>query len=1070
MYSAAQFKSDFKTYGRVSLASVVAALVVVAVSAWVYTRLADDVREHAARELSGILGSTHRATTTWAKQTRLATQAWANTPEVVSSTQALLRTGQSQSVLVAAKAQLDLRAWLRPVHTVKGYLGFFVIGPKNLNLASTRDANIGVTSLLAMQDGFLERVWAGEAALSVPQRSDVALPDANGRLIEGRATMFVATPIRDGSGKIIALLAFRLDPAGDFARIFQQGEFEESGETYAFNRQGLLISASRFEDELRQADLLEAGQSSVLNIKLRDPGVDFTKGEQGARPRSEQPLTRMAQSAIGGEAGIDLAGYRDYRGVAVIGAWRWDEDLGIGIAAELDFSEAYDGLALGGRVIIGGAALAISLIFALTGIFIYSQRRLVVSERRFKNFAEAASDSLWEMDADLRFSYMSDSFEVKYGWPAKASIGRRKEDVYAETIRTAAPEEAESWRRHLEGLRAHRPFRDFIQRWDAPDGVVHYIRNSGQPVFDDAGAFLGYRGVASDVTAEIESEEQARRARELLDNAINSFSAAFVLWDANDRLVLCNDSFREVNAAISDLLQPGTEFETFLRGAVANGLFPDAEGWEEEWMAERTRRHRTPSGLFEVRRQDGRWFLIDEHSISSGGIVNIATEVTDRKTAEEALRRSEANFRNILDKLQEAFYRTDLEGRLVMVSPSTEELFGFSAEELIGRKLSDFYVNAADRDEFRAQLESSGGRVVGYEAALSHKDGSEIWVSTNAQYYSDDDGNTLGIEGTARDVTEQKNAEIALHESETRFREFTETASDWFWETDAELRFTFVSEPKEYSQAWSSGNAIGKTRQEVFAEIIETGTSEEQEVWRRHIAELEARRPYRNFVHRWLTPGGETRYRVNNGSPHYDDKGNFAGYRGTASDITDRVLAQQGLVAAKEQAEVANRAKSEFLANMSHELRTPLNAIIGFSEIIKSGIIGSDSADKSREYAGDIFESGQHLLDLINDILDISKIELSSEAPVDGELAVPEIVDSVLVLLKERAHRARVRIETDFQDDLPMLLGEERKVKQILINLLSNSVKFTPEGGRIILRVRSYRTLCSTLKKAWSII
>jgi signal transduction histidine kinase len=138
---------------------------------------------------------------------------------------------------------------------------------------------------------------------------------------------------------------------------------------------------------------------------------------------------------------------------------------------------------------------------------------------------------------------------------------------------------------------------------------------------------------------------------------------------------------------------------------------------------------------------------------------------------------------------------------------------------------------------------------------------------------------------------------------------------------------------------------------------------------------------------------------------------------------------------------------------MSHELRTPLNAIIGFAEIIKSGVLGPDSVERNQEYAGDIYESGQHLLDLINDILDISKIELGSEQPKDVDIDVPVLIASILVLMKERGRKANVGIATDFQDQLPFLSADERKLKQILINLMSNSIKFTHPGGKVTLAV-----------------
>jgi signal transduction histidine kinase len=174
----------------------------------------------------------------------------------------------------------------------------------------------------------------------------------------------------------------------------------------------------------------------------------------------------------------------------------------------------------------------------------------------------------------------------------------------------------------------------------------------------------------------------------------------------------------------------------------------------------------------------------------------------------------------------------------------------------------------------------------------------------------------------------------------------------------------------------------------------------------------------------------------------------------TFTDITDQESVTADLRQAKEQAEFANRAKSDFLANMSHELRTPLNAIIGFSQIMTEQMFGPIGSPRYREYAGDILNSSQHLLQIINDILDMAKVEAGRvelhEAPVD----VMKLADSCIRLVRERAQDAGVALRTEIAPGLPDLLGDERLIKQILLNLLSNAVKFTPRGGRVTVAGR----------------
>ncbi len=148
------------------------------------------------------------------------------------------------------------------------------------------------------------------------------------------------------------------------------------------------------------------------------------------------------------------------------------------------------------------------------------------------------------------------------------------------------------------------------------------------------------------------------------------------------------------------------------------------------------------------------------------------------------------------------------------------------------------------------------------------------------------------------------------------------------------------------------------------------------------------------------------------------------------------------------QLELASQHKSEFLANMSHELRTPLNAIIGFSEVLAEGMFGEIN-EKQTEYLRDILESGQHLLSLINDILDLSKIEAGRMELEPTDFDLPSAIENALILVRERASRRGITLQRSVDNRLGMIGADERKIKQVLLNLLSNALKFTPEGGRI---------------------
>ncbi|GGF25019.1 hypothetical protein GCM10011611_33840 [Aliidongia dinghuensis] len=198
---------------------------------------------------------------------------------------------------------------------------------------------------------------------------------------------------------------------------------------------------------------------------------------------------------------------------------------------------------------------------------------------------------------------------------------------------------------------------------------------------------------------------------------------------------------------------------------------------------------------------------------------------------------------------------------------------------------------------------------------------------------------------------------------------------------------------------------------------------------------------------------GDMRHVHAMGTPELDDVGVPIAVDGIIQDITERKQMEQALRDARDAAERSSRAKSEFLASMSHELRTPLNAIMGFSEIMREEILGPVTVAKYREYLGDIHSSAQHLLLIINDILDIARIEAGRVELKEARIDVRRMIDDCTRMLRGRAGDAGLRLEAEFESDASWCIGDERLLRQVLINLASNAIKFTPAGGRVGIRV-----------------
>lgn len=312
-------------------------------------------------------------------------------------------------------------------------------------------------------------------------------------------------------------------------------------------------------------------------------------------------------------------------------------------------------------------------------------------------------------------------------------------------------------------------------------------------------------------------------------------------------------------------------------------------------------------------------------------------------------------------------------------------------------------------------------------------------------------------------------------QSEGRFENFVKTVPDIVYGLDANGRFVFLNDAIRRFE-YEPGELIGKH----FSEIIpsaqiksvsrdymlkdysgrQTGDTcapklfDERRRGNRMTSGLEVGVvPKSHKANPGISGyrGGDVSIAEINSSGMYETIGDgkedvFVGTVGVIRDITERKHAEKALLEAKAEAESANRAKSEFLANMSHELRTPLNSIIGFSEVLKNGMTGP-LLPEQKEFVSTIYESGQHLLSLINDILDLSKVEAGKTEFDPSEFSIKDIVNISLVMFKERAFKHSIKVSVDIPDDIGTITADARKIKQVLLNLMSNAIKFTPDGG-----------------------
>jgi DNA repair protein RadC len=396
------------------------------------------------------------------------------------------------------------------------------------------------------------------------------------------------------------------------------------------------------------------------------------------------------------------------------------------------------------------------------------QQALRESEARFKDLAEASSDWFWETDDQLRFNNVVGRTDAD----ASVYLGRTRHEV-AEDFGDPA-----LWDRHLRDLEARRPFRDFIYPFGTLDGETVWLSASGKPIYDDQERFVGYRGIAADVTDQVMAEQRAAEAHTRLRDAIESISEGFALFDANDRMVLCNDKFRHFAEPVMDKLEPGTTMEEIVRAGVEKGYL-DYQGLSsKDQVKGRMTAHLDPGGTIEVGLSDGRWLLVMERRTADGGTAVVHADITEMKQREAALRKSEAKaakaharLLEALDSISQGFALFDSDDRLVLCN---EHYMNFHPAKGGGAKLGDRFEDIVRRgieDGAWSYPDIDAEDVVAARLERRHEPGGVAEVRLN-------DGRWLmiverrtadgGIAMVQTDITEMKQREAALQESEAR--------------------------------------------------------------------------------------------------------------------------------------------------------------------------------------------------------------------------------------------------------------------------------------------------------------
>ncbi|MCP3995415.1 MAG: PAS domain S-box protein [bacterium] len=430
-------------------------------------------------------------------------------------------------------------------------------------------------------------------------------------------------------------------------------------------------------------------------------------------------------------------------------------------------------------------------------------------------------------------------------------------------------------------------------------------------------------------------------------------------------------------------------------------------------------------------------------------VIGVATDVTDREQLERALQRSRTRLQVILDATNDLILTLDRKGVFRFASPALTNHLGWAVEEVVGREAVEFMHPEDVEHIFGAGMATPAGESTGaVQHRIRHKDGTwRFFESVGTNRIADPSANAFVV--TARPIDERRESEAALRSSEERFRLLAENSTD------------IISRRGPYGYVTYISPAVRTVLGYDPEEFVDMDSAQ--------LVHSEDADAYRKFLMPTGDEPSQATYRILHADGYYvwlegtcrlvrdPQSGLPVEYQVTSRDVTERQQAAEELRAAKEAAEVANVAKSQFLANMSHEIRTPMNAILGMTDLA----LLTELTVEQRDYLTTVGQASNALLDLINDILDLAKIESGRLALETIPFSLRDTVGDTVGTMSVRAREQGITLEADIDPDLPHgFMGDPGRVRQILFNLIGNAVKFTHVGG-VTVRVSANQVSAS---------
>lgn len=709
-----------------------------------------------------------------------------------------------------------------------------------------------------------------------------------------------------------------------------------------------------------------------------------------------------------------------------------------------------------------------------------AEEALRKSEEKFRLLAQNSIDVIWQMDLKLKFTYISPSIYPMTGYTQEEWVGTY---LYHHATRKEFFTMA---RQALKAIKNYKTFNHIIleTKMLKKNGETLPVEIIGRLLLDDKGLPVGFQGSTRDITERKKAEEALKKSRTNLSKAQSiAHIGSWELIPETQELTWSDEMYRILG------LDPQTEPYTYPE--YRKIVHPD--DWDRVDQAVQTALNEGEGYRITVRlvRPDGSIRYADtrcEVELDDHGnvarLLGTVQDVTERKKAEEKIEFQA----KLLSFIGQAVIATDAKGNITYMNAAAENLYGWSEEEALGKPILNVTPSPNSQEKAKEIMKTlRQGKSWSGEFLVKHRDGSDFFAQVTDTPILDENGNLIGIIGVSQDITERKAMDEELRKSASEMRTLIHAIPDIVYFKNRDGRYLIVNRTFEDFFHITSDEAFGKTDQDILPpnlaeacldsdkEAIKTGNTVHSEEYLK-------------------TESGENIIFESIKTPLSDDKGNVIGIVGISRDITERIKAEQklkrahdeletrvkertedlsranlqlkkeikerkltqvALQKARDVAEAANRAKSEFLANMSHELRTPLNAILGYAQILRKD---TNLTERQLDALDTIKHSGDHLLALINEVLDISKIEAGKMELELTEFNFPQFLHDIAKMIRANAKQKGLKFTYMVDDRLPTFVKtDEKKLEEVLLNLLGNAIKYT-QKGEVIFNVERDET------------